>query len=109
MNTDVESELDTFRLLQPLIQVSHGIEDTQPRAYCSLSVVLMGLGIPKIHQETIPEQLGDMSIVALDNLGTGGLIRTDHVSVVFGIELRGELRGVHQVAEHDRELSTLSF
>jgi len=54
MHTYMESELDTFRLLQSLIQVSHGIEDTQPRAYGSLGVIFMGVGIPKVDQETIP-------------------------------------------------------
>ena len=47
----------------------------------------MCLGIAKVHEETIPEQLGDMSIIALDDFGTDALIRTDHVPVVFGVEL----------------------
>jgi len=64
----------------------------------------MCLGIPKVDQETIPEQLGNMSIVALDNVGTHPLIRTYHVPVVFGIELAGEFGRVHQIAKHDREL-----
>jgi hypothetical protein len=32
------------------------------------------------------------------------LIRTYHVPIVFGIELRGEFRGVHQITEHHGEL-----
>ena len=65
----------------------------------------MGLGIAKVHQESIPKQLGDMSIKALDDFGTGCLIRTDHVPIVFGVELRGECGGVDQVTEHHGELA----
>jgi hypothetical protein len=50
MDADTDSELDTFRLLQTSIEVSHGIEDTQTRAYCSMRIIFMGLGIAKIDQ-----------------------------------------------------------
>jgi hypothetical protein len=50
-----------------------------------------------------------MSIVALDNVGTNPLIRTDHVPVLFGIELRGEFGGVHEVAEHDGQVTSFGF
>ena len=63
--------------------------------------------IAKVDQEPIPEQLGDMPIVALDNVGTHPLIRTDHVPVLFGIELAGETRGVHEVTKHHRKLPSL--
>src|SRR2546429_9790413 len=104
MNAYMDGELDPLRLLQPLIQVSQCMEDTQPRAYGSLGVIFMCLGIAKIDEETIPEQLGDMSFIALDDLRTDPLIRTDDVSIRFGVELGGEFRGVHQVTEHHGEL-----
>src|SRR6266446_7634150 len=108
MYTDTDGELDTFGLLQPLIQVSHNSKNAQTSTYCSLGIVLVSLGIPKVHQETIPEQLGGMSIVALNNFGTHPLIRPYHVPVVFGIELGGEFGGVHQVTEHHRKLAAFS-
>ena len=64
----------------------------------------MGLGIAKIDQKTITEQLGDMSIVALDDFGTDPLICTDHIPVLFGVELAGELGGVDEVTEHHGQL-----
>ena len=85
------------------------VKDTQPSTYCSLGVIFMGLGIAKVDQESIPEQLGDMSIIALDDLGTDPLIRTHHVPVLFGVELGGECGGVHQVTEHHRELAPFGF
>src|SRR5438105_4884921 len=104
MNPYTNSELHTFSLLQPLIQVSHGSEDTQTRSYCSLGIIFVCLGIAKVHEKSIPEQLGDMPIVALDNVGTHPLICTHHVTPVFRVELAGESSRVHQITEHHREL-----
>jgi hypothetical protein len=87
MDTHTDSELYTFRLLQTSIEVSHGIEDTQARAYRSMSIIFMGLRIAEIDQETITKVLGNIAIIALDDVGTHPLIPADHVPVVFGIEL----------------------
>src|SRR5262245_40021953 len=66
MDTNTDGKFAPFGLWQTLMQVSHGIEDTQARAYRSLGVIFVGHGIAKIHQEPVTEQLSDMSIVALD-------------------------------------------
>src|SRR5215831_10246062 len=105
MNTNADSELDTFLSLQTSIQVVHGMEDTQACAHCSLGVIFMCLGIPKVHQEPIAQKLSDVPFIALDNLCTRRLIGTDDVPVLFGVELGGEAGGIDQVAEHHRELS----
>jgi hypothetical protein len=47
----------------------------------------MGKGIPKVDQESIPQQLSNMPIKACDDLRTGPLIRPHHFPEVFGIEL----------------------
>src|SRR5215813_7459921 len=49
-----DGEMDTFGLLQTLIQVSQGSKNSQPSPYCSLRIVFMSLGVAKIHQESIP-------------------------------------------------------
>src|SRR5215831_14211664 len=67
MDAHAESKLDAFGLLQTLIQVSHRSEDIQARAYCFVGIVFMCLGIAKVDQETIPKELGDMSIKACDH------------------------------------------
>jgi hypothetical protein len=64
----------------------------------------MCLGIAEIDEKPIPQQLGDMPSKALDDLGTDPLVCTDHVTPVFGVELRGQFGGVRQVAEHNCEL-----
>ena len=74
----MDSKLDIFSLLQTFIEFSQGIEDTQARPYCSLGIIFMGVGIPKVDQETIPEQLGNMSFIALDDFCADLLVGTDH-------------------------------
>jgi hypothetical protein len=70
-----------------------------------LGVIFMGLGIAEVHQESIPQELGNMSVKTLDDFRTSSLIGTDHLTVLFGVELRGQFGGIDQVAEHDRELT----
>lgn len=48
------SQAAPFGSLQTLMQVSHGIENTEPSTDGSVRIVLMCLGIAKIDQETIP-------------------------------------------------------
>jgi hypothetical protein len=54
MDAHTDSKVDTFGLVQTLIQVSHGIKDAQPRADCSVRIIFMGVRIPKVHEESIP-------------------------------------------------------
>src|SRR5215467_5241147 len=99
-----DGELNTFDLLQPLIQVSYSSKNSQTSPYCSVGVILMCLGIPKVHQQSIAQKLRNVSVKTLDDFRTSGLIGTYHVSVHFWVELGGEFRGVHQITEHHREL-----
>src|SRR4029453_8009547 len=69
----------------------------------------MGLGIAEIDEQTVTEKLGDMPIIPSNHLPTGGLVGTDYFPILFGIELAGELRRVHQIAEHHGELATFGF
>src|SRR5215471_4443220 len=105
MNPYTDGELDTFLLLQTGIEVSHGSKNSQTSSYCSLGVIFVSHRKAEVDQETIAKVLGDMPIVALDDLGTHPLIGTDHVPILFGVELVGESSGVHQVTEHHRELA----
>src|SRR5215510_9908116 len=101
-----KSELDAFVLLETSMQISHGIENTEPSTDGSVRIIFMRLRIPKIHQQPVPKVLGNIAIVALDNFRTRRLIGTDDFPVLFGIELRREFRGVHEVTEHHRKLAT---
>ena len=65
MDAHTDGELYPFFSLQTRIEISHGIEDTQTSAYCSLGIIFVCLGIPKVDEESIPKELGNMSIKAL--------------------------------------------
>jgi hypothetical protein len=70
-----------------------------------LGIIFVCPGITKVHQQSIPEQLGDMSIVALNDFRTSRLIGTHDISVLFGIELGRECGGVHEVTKHHGQLA----
>src|SRR3989442_12351715 len=74
-----------------------------------MRVIFMGVGIPKIHQKSIPKELCDVPVIALHHLRTGGLIRTNYVPVLFGVELAGESSRIHQVTEEHGELTAFGF
>src|SRR5262245_17947701 len=69
----------------------------------------MCVGVPKVHQQSIAQELSNVTVKTSDNLGANLLIRTYHVTPVFRVELAGELRRVHEVAEHDGQLSSFSI
>jgi hypothetical protein len=75
----------------------------------AMGIIFMGLGIAEVHEEPVTEQLGDMPIIALDNVGTNLLIGTHHVTPVFRVELTGQFGRVHQIAKHDGELAAFGF
>ena len=87
MDPYTQSELDALFLLQTGMQVCHRSEDTQTRSHCAVRVIFMGLGIAEIDKQTIPEQLGNMSFIALDDFCADVLVCTYHVPIVFRIEL----------------------
>jgi len=74
-----------------------------------MHIILMRLGIAKVDQQTIAQELSDVPVIAANHLRTGGVIRTHHVPVLFGVELGGEFCGVYEVAEHDGQLTSFSF
>src|SRR2546425_1281733 len=104
MNSNADSKLDTFILLQTAIEVSHSSNNSQTSPYCSLGVIFMGLGIAEVDQETIAKVLGDMPIEALNNFRTHLLICPYHVTPVFRVELGCQLRRFHQITENHGQL-----
>src|SRR3989442_3984845 len=68
----------------------------------------MGDWIAKVHQHTIAQILGNMPLVARDDLATGGLIGPHPGMIVFGVELLCKRCGPHQVNELHRQLAPLA-
>src|SRR5262245_6468075 len=107
--TKTYCQSDAFVLFETGIQGSYRRYDSQTRSYSSLGIIFMGLGVAKIHQETITQELGNVSVKTLDHFGTHPLIGTHHVTPVFWIELRGQFGGINEVTKHDCEVPTFSF
>ena len=96
-------------LLQPGVQEPHGLQDAQSGSPGALGIVLVRLGIAKVHQQAIAQILRNIPVKALDHLGAGLLVRPHDVAPVFRIELPGQAGRVHQVAEQHRELPALGL
>src|SRR5262252_6571723 len=108
MYTETYCQSDAFVLFEMGIQGSYRLYDAQTSPYCSVGVIFMGVGIAEVHQQSIAQELCNVSVKTLDDFRTSGLIGTYHVSVHFWVELRREFRGVHEVTKHDGELPTFS-
>jgi len=81
------SQCVPFGWLQTGVEGFYRLYDSQTRMDSSEGIIFMCLGIAKIDQETIAQELGNVSVKTLDNFSTCRLIGTYHVSVHFGIEL----------------------
>jgi hypothetical protein len=62
-------------------------------------------GVAEVDEQTVAEVLRDMPLIAGDHFGTRLLIGAHDLAQVFWVELAGQHRGIHQVAEQDRELA----
>ena len=60
-------------------------------------------------QETITKVLGDVALIAFDQVSTGGLIGAYHVAQIFRVKLSRERGRIGQVAEHDGELAAFGL
>ena len=109
MYTETYCQSDAFVLFKTGIQGSYRLDDSQPGADSSLCIVFVCLRIAKIDQEPISKELGDMPLIALDDLGTGSLICTDHVPILFRVELAGEYGRVHQITKQHGELAAFGL
>ena len=64
----------------------------------------MGRGIAEVHQQPIAQILGNVPLIALDDLGAGLMVGAYDFPQVFGVELRGERGRADQVTEHHGQL-----
>jgi hypothetical protein len=109
VNADTQRQLDTVIGLQTRIERRHGLRNTQPGIDGPLRIVFMGHGITKIDEQAVTEVLGNVPLVAVDDLGRGFLIGPYDLAQVFRIEFAREVGGAHQVTEHHRQLAAFGF
>ena len=105
VDPDPHREPDSLVLDEPRIERPHRRQQLQAGAHGALGIVLMRLRIAEVDEQPIPQILGDMALVALDDRRRGLLVGAHHRAEVFRVELPGEARGVGQVTEQHRELA----
>ena len=69
----------------------------------------MGGWIAEVHQHPVAQILGNMAVIAGDDLATGSLIGAHPGMIVFRVQLLGERRRAHQVNEHHRQLTPFTW
>jgi hypothetical protein len=69
-----------------------------------LGIIFVSLGIAEIAEQTVTQELRDVSFIALDDFSADVLVCTHHVPVLFGIELGREAGRIDQITKHHREL-----
>jgi hypothetical protein len=105
MDADADRQLYPWVLCQTGIEPSQRLHHVEASPHGPLGVVFMRLGIPKVHQQTIPKVLCDMAIKALDDRSGGLLVGPYHRAPIFRVELASEERRVNEITEHHRELA----
>ena len=105
VDSHAHGELDVPLSLQPGIELPHRLQHRQAGVDRPPGVVLVRLGIAKVDQEPIPEILRDIAVKALDHRGTGVLVRSHHLALVFRVKPPGQAGRVDQITEQYGELA----
>ncbi len=85
------------------------LDDRQCAPHGAFRVVLVRLRIAEIHEDAVAEVLGDVAVVARDDLRARVEIIADDVAQVLRIDARGERGRVDEIAEHHGELTPLAI
>ena len=93
----------------PLVQWPHCVLDPQPGAHGANGVVLVCLRIAEVHQQAVAQIARDVSIETHDPRGTRIVVGVQDLGELFRVDPLRQRGGVHDVAEHDRELPALSM
>jgi hypothetical protein len=91
------------------IELPDGFRHPEPRPHRPRGVIFVRPGIAKVDQQPIAEILRNMPVIALNHSGAGALIGPHHLAPLFGVELAGEHRRVHQITEQHRELAAFGL
>ena len=109
VDPDPHGQPDALVLAQPGVEYPQGLQYAQSGAHGALGIVLMRLRIAEVDEQPVPQVLGDMALVALDDGRRRLLVSAHHRAEVFRVELPGEARGVDQVTEQHGELAAFGL
>ena len=108
---DAHARLDRHPVLRLDVRAQHleAAEHFAARPHGPLGVVLMGLRVAEIDQQPVAQVLRDVAGVAFDHRRTGLLVAAHQLVPRLGPKPRNQLRRVHEITEHHRELTMLRF
>ena len=90
-----------------VFRATYSSHQLQPRAHGTFCVVLVGLGVAEVDQNTIAHVLRDEPTEALHGLGDALLVGRNDLAEIFRVHARRERRRADQVGEHHRHLTAL--
>src|SRR5262249_39578071 len=100
---NADASLERRRGLQP----SHRLDHIQPGPYGLLSIILMGLGIAKVHEHAVAHILRYEPAKAIHDCGDSHLISCNDLPQGLGVHAGRECSRPDEVREHHRDLTTL--
>src|SRR5262249_7212136 len=83
-------------------------DQLQSRPYRALGVVLMGLGIAEVDEDTVAKIFRHKPVKATHGLGDASLISRNDLAQILRVHAGGECGRADEVGEHHRDLATLS-
>ncbi len=105
----MNANTNLHRLREPRARLVQGRKNLQPGADGAGRIVFMCGGITKVHQQPIAQILGDITLLAFNDLGAHFLIGPYDRLQVFRVELLGQGSRTDQVTEHHRQLAPFAF
>src|SRR5262245_51890272 len=90
------------------LECDHRSDHLQPRAHCSIGIILMGLGVAKVDKHAVAEIPRHEPPETSHGFSDAFLIGRDELSQVFRIHLSGECGRTNEVREHHRDLPALA-
>ena len=112
-NDETGRDPDSRRYFKFLIRVLlarkslHQLQHGQSGMHRTLRVVLMSMGISKIHQKSITHVFCDIAVESADRLTTGIEKTPDRGLEVLGVQPASQRRRAHKITKHDGQLATL--
>ncbi len=83
------------------------VDDREAGANRALGILLLRVRVAEIDEHAVAHELSDVAVEAPDSFAHRLLIGADHVTHIFGIDLRREARRLRQVAEHHGQVAAL--
>ena len=90
------------------IQPRNLIENGECRAYCTLGIIVMSLGIAEICHHTMAQILGNKTAESGYDFGCNAVIRIDDLPPVLGVKLRRNGSGIDKIAKQNREMAAFT-